>query len=85
MIQIIGMVAGICTSISFFPQAMRILKTKRTEELSLVTYIIYVCGISMWIIYGVLRQDIAVWLTNVVSFFPACLILWLKIKEKKIK
>lgn len=78
-----GILAGICTSCSFIPQAIQTIKTRRTEDISLLTYCIYVCGVSLWILYGLYRQDIAVWLTNMVSLFPAMIILIMKTKEGK--
>lgn len=81
--EYMGILAGICTSCSFIPQAFHIIKTHRTEDISLLTYCIYVCGVTLWILYGLYRQDIAVWLTNMVSLVPGMIILTMKMKESK--
>lgn len=83
--QYLGIAAGICTSISFIPQAVRIIQTKQTQDISKITYAIYLTGITLWICYGLYKGDSAVWLTNVVSFFPACVIFVMKLQEKKRK
>ncbi|MCA5013317.1 MULTISPECIES: SemiSWEET family sugar transporter [unclassified Enterococcus] len=81
MITLLGMIAGICTSISFIPQAIQTIKTKNTEGISLITYILFFIGVSSWVVYGALKWDLAVLLTNVVTLVPCSVILGLKLKS----
>lgn len=80
MITILGMLAGICTSISFFPQAVQTIKTKQTEGISLSTYIMFVVGVFSWVIYGIIKGDVAVFMTNILTIFPCITILYLKVQ-----
>ncbi|GGC86181.1 SemiSWEET family sugar transporter [Enterococcus wangshanyuanii] len=81
MITLLGIIAGICTSISFIPQAIQTIKTKNTEGISLITYILFFIGVSSWVVYGALKWDLAVLLTNVVTLVPCSVILGLKLKS----
>ena len=81
MIAFLGILAGVCTSISFVPQAIQVIKTKKTEDIYLVTYCLFSVGVFFWIIYGGIQKDPAVFLTNIVTFIPAVIILTLKFKS----
>ncbi|WP_375180278.1 SemiSWEET family sugar transporter [Enterococcus rotai] len=80
MITLLGVIAGVCTSISFIPQAIQTIKTKQTEGISLITYIMFVIGVFSWVVYGALKGDIAVLLTNIVTLMPCSIILYLKLQ-----
>ena len=38
---IIGLLAATCTTISFLPQAIKVIKTKQTKDVSLLMYSIF--------------------------------------------
>ncbi|OQX87571.1 MAG: hypothetical protein DRN08_06390 [Thermoplasmata archaeon] len=77
---VIGLLAGVLCTISFFPQVVKIFKTKRTQDLSLLTFSIFSLGVFLWLIYGFLRQEIPIILTNAVIFLLALLIILMKVK-----
>lgn len=79
MMILLGLFAGVLTSISFIPQSIKTIKTKDIESISLITYILYVMGVALWIIYGFLTKDIAVFLTNVVTIVPCTIILSIEV------
>ncbi len=54
LITIIGLAAGICTTIAFLPQAVKTWKSKSAKDLSLGMYSILCTGILLWLIYGFL-------------------------------
>ena len=76
---VLGLVAATCTTVAFIPQA---LKTIKTKDLSLPTYILLVVGIILWLLYGILMHDLPVIIANAVTFFFIGTILVLKIKHK---
>ncbi|KAF1304938.1 SemiSWEET transporter [Enterococcus sp. CU12B] len=76
-----GLLAGILTGISFIPQSIKTIKTRDTTSISLFTYILFTCGVSLWIVYGFFAKDIAVFVTNLVTILPCSLILIIKIRE----
>ena len=79
-IAIIGLIAGTCTTISFLPQVIKTIKTKKTKDISISMYIVLATGILLWMIYGILIKDLPVILANSISFVLAIIVLILKIK-----
>ena len=77
---IIGLVAATGTTLSFLPQAMRIIKTKHTKDLSLAMYLIFTTGVFLWLIYGILIKDLPVIIANAITLLFTSTILIFKIK-----
>ncbi|GAC1596160.1 MAG: lipid-A-disaccharide synthase N-terminal domain-containing protein [Ginsengibacter sp.] len=82
-VQLIGLAGGILTSFSSIPQLMKIIKEKEVEDISVGMVLVLITGISVWIYYGVLRNDWPVILTNSFSFIVNVLLLILYMKYKK--
>ena len=82
LFTIIGLVAAVCTTISFVPQAIRIIKTKHTKDLSLTMYSILTTGVFLWLAYGILVKDLPIILANGITLIFTATILFLIIKYK---
>jgi MtN3 and saliva related transmembrane protein len=80
---IIGIVAGICTSISLLPQLVKLIRTKKADDISLFYLIILFIGLGFWIWYGVLRSDLPIIVTNSFSILVNGIIIVLGIRYKK--
>ncbi|HEY7866953.1 MAG TPA: SemiSWEET transporter [Psychromonas sp.] len=80
-INMLGYVAALCTTLSFIPQVLYILKTKDTSSISLGMYAILVFGVFCWLAYGGLKNDIPLLLANLVTFILAGMILILKVRS----
>lgn len=80
LVTIIGLVAAACTTVSFLPQAIRIIKIRETRDISLLTYILLEAGILLWFIYGILIANLPVTLANGITLVFTTIILALKIK-----
>jgi len=78
---IIGLLAATCTTLSFLPQVIKIVKTKKTSDISLLMYVILTTGILLWALYGLLTMDLPVLLANSITFILALVVLILKIKH----
>lgn len=72
MITLIGSIAATLTTVSFVPQALKILKTKQTHDISLFMYILFGSGVLMWLVYGVLIKSMPIMIANAVTL---CLII----------
>jgi len=81
-IELVGLVAGICTTISFVPQIIKILKTKHVRDISLVMYVILTSGIFLWLVYGILLRRIPIILANGISFVLCFSVIVTKIKYR---
>jgi MtN3 and saliva related transmembrane protein len=73
--QYIGIFAGICTAISLLPQLVKILKTKKAEDISWFYLIILLTGLAGWIVYGFLKDDFPIIITNCFSFLVNVLVM----------
>ena len=81
--EIVGLAAGICTSISLLPQLVKLIKNKKAEDISLFYLIILFIGLGMWIWYGVLREDVPIMATNGFSLVINGIIIVLGIRYKR--
>lgn len=79
----IGIAAGVCTSISMLPQLVKIIKTKKADDISYVMVIVLLVGITAWIWYGVLRTDYPIIITNSFSLLVNLLVLAVSVRYKK--
>jgi MtN3 and saliva related transmembrane protein len=77
----IGMIAGTLTTIAFVPQVTQVLKTKSTEDISLVMYIVFTAGVACWLVYGILLGAWPVIIANVVTFILAVIVLVMKLRH----
>ena len=77
----IGVFAAIFTTASYFPQIKKCWDTGQSDDLSLKMLLILSAGISLWIVYGVLRSDIVIIVANSVSLL--CLIALLCFKLRR--
>ncbi len=79
--ELIGVGAGICTTIAFFPQIVHCIKTRSAEDLSLSMYIIFTTGVSLWIIYGLIIGSFSLVMANSITLFFTSIILAIKIQN----
>lgn len=79
-ITAIGLIAACCTTLSFIPQALKIIKSKNTQSISLSMYVLFVSGVTLWLIYGALIHDLPVIIANGITLVFAGSILYFKIK-----
>ncbi|MFC1548459.1 SemiSWEET family sugar transporter [Candidatus Omnitrophota bacterium] len=86
-ISTIGVIAGVCTSMSFVPQIIKIVKTKHVRDLSLGMYIILTTGIFLWLIYGILIKEFPIILANAAALIMCLFVVVSKIafREKDQK
>lgn len=81
--EIIGLIAAVCTTFAFIPQAIKVWKTKQTMDLSLRMYSIMFIGILLWLVYGVRIESLSIILANVVTAILVGTILVYIIKGKQ--
>src|SRR5689334_23245810 len=64
----IGIAAGGLTAISLIPQLVKIIKEKKAEDISIAMLAVLLAGVALWIVYGILKQDYPIIVTNSFSF-----------------
>lgn len=76
----IGIIAAVFTTLSFIPQALQVIRTKNTADISLVMYLMFVLGVILWTVYGFIILDLSIILANSITCVLASVILMYKIK-----
>jgi len=61
---VIGLAAAVCTTAANLPQLKKAWITRRTDDLSLKTLLLFGSGLMLWVIYGLLQRDIVIMLAN---------------------
>ena len=82
MLENIGYLAAVLTTFSFLPQAVLTLRTRKTDEISLIMYLMLNVGIACWLAYGLVRDDLAIILANSVTLLFSLPILLVKGSNK---
>jgi MtN3 and saliva related transmembrane protein len=78
----IGLIAGFLTTLSFVPQALKIHRTKSARDVSRGMFIAFTVGVSLWLAFGILKQDLPIVIWNFVTLLLALWILVMKLRYK---
>ncbi len=81
-ITLLGLLAGVFSTISFLPQIIKIMQTKSTKDISIFMYLLFSFGSILWITYGILISALPVITTNVAILSLLIVILVLKFRYK---
>jgi len=82
-IEFFGYFAAMLTTLAFIPQLIKTLKTKKAEDVSLTTLIMFLTGVAAWIIYGIQISSKPILIANVITFLLNFLILVFKLIYSK--
>jgi len=79
----IGIIAGVLTSVAMLPQLIKVLKEKNVEDISAGMLIVLITGLSLWIWYGILKEEWPIILSNAFAVLVnlclgICLIIYRK-------
>ncbi|MCL5991514.1 MAG: SemiSWEET transporter [Bacteroidetes bacterium] len=77
---IIGLLAAFCTTFAFIPQLIKVWKNKHAKDISLRMYILFILGITFWLVYGILIGSLPIIIANSITIILASIILVFKIK-----
>lgn len=82
---IIGNIAALLTTVSFLPQAIKTIKTKNTGGLSFPMYLLFVTGVTLWLVYGLLNKQTPIIVGNAITLVLSGIILGFMVKGFFIK
>ena len=77
----IGYLAAMLTTVSFVPQVWQIWKTRHTKDISLRMYILFTCGVGLWLAYGLLLGAWPIIAANTATLLLAGTVLVLKLRH----
>lgn len=75
MITTVGFTAAAFTTLSFLPQAIKVIKTKNTSGISFSMYLMFTIGVFLWLVYGIATKQASVTIANAITFIFALVIL----------
>lgn len=81
-ITLFGLVAAIFTTLAFLPQVIKSFKSRQTKDISWLMLSVQSSGNGLWLVYGLMRQDIALILANAITFTLVVSLLLLKATYK---
>ncbi len=83
MIEVIGSLAGILTTVSFFPQVYKTIKSGSAGDFSTAWMVMMTTGVFFWIVYGYYINSMPVFLANIVTFLCLAVLSWIKFSARQ--
>ena len=82
---IVGFLAALASTISFTPQAWKIIRSRDTEGISAWMYAITVAGFALWLSYGVMLSRWPIILSNAICLALSGFILVMTLLPQRSK
>lgn len=79
-LTILGLLAGTLTTFSFLPQVIKTWKSKSAKDFSFGMLITFSFGVFLWLVYGILKQDLPIILPKLATLMLNSVIISLKFK-----
>jgi MtN3 and saliva related transmembrane protein len=79
-LTLLGSVASALVSASFIPQIIKGYKTKHLADVSYLLMIMISIGMSLWIVYGIEKQDLVIIGANITTIALNMILLGLKVR-----
>ena len=84
-VDLIGIIAGVLVLSSFIPQLLKAYKTKKMSDVSIHLMSLIASGMFLWVIYGLIRNDIIIIGTNASGFVLNIILIILKLRYDKVQ
>jgi MtN3 and saliva related transmembrane protein len=82
-VTMVGSAAAALTTISFLPQIIRGYRTKKMQDVSTYLMALYATGTSLWLAYGVFRNDWVIILANTFGTSFNLVLLYMKYRYSR--
>ena len=80
LVDVVGSLAAILTTVSFVPQAWHSFKTRDVSGISLGMYSVFTVGVALWLVYGLLLGAWPLIIANSITLALAATILTMKLR-----
>jgi MtN3 and saliva related transmembrane protein len=77
--DIIGYIVTFLTIITGIPQLIKIIKNKKSNDVSLSMFVILAIAQILWVVYGIYRSDVQIIITNVIAGFITLFIIYITV------
>jgi len=79
-LDLLGLVAGSLTTISFVPQVLKIWRTRSGQDVSFGMFILFSLGVLLWLVYGLALGAVPIIVANAATLILALVVLALKLR-----
>ncbi|QOX78384.1 SemiSWEET transporter [Trichlorobacter lovleyi] len=79
---LIGLLAGLLTSVAALPQVIKTWRSRHARDLSIWQPLLLSVGVALWLIYGMLIGDTPLILANITPLICNLLLTAMKIRFK---
>ena len=81
VVDVVGSIAALLTTICWLPQTLKIIKTKDTSAISLASQTIFALGVILWLIYGFMILSWPIIAANFITLILLIVIIYLKLQH----
>ena len=85
ILSILATIFGSAMSLAYFPQAYKIHKRKSSEDISLLTFSVFLVGVVVWLLYGLSIQNFPVVFANFLGLLGVSSVIFMCVRYKKLK
>lgn len=78
--ELLGALAGACTTVAFVPQLVRVYRTRSTKDISLGMFVVFCTGVALWLVYGLRVGARPIVVANGITLTLASAILLAKLR-----
>lgn len=82
-VMALGLAAAAFTTLSFLPQVLKVWRTRRAGDISLRMYAVFCTGIVLWLVYGILTDDLPIIAANGMTLALAGSVLVLALRYRR--
>jgi MtN3 and saliva related transmembrane protein len=82
-IDYLGLFGAFLSSITFLPQVFKAWKTKSVDDISSWMLVILMGNVTTWLVYGIVRKDLAIIIANAIIMGLTLLLAWFKVSFGK--
>jgi MtN3 and saliva related transmembrane protein len=79
--ELLGLVAGAMTTLAFVPQVAKTWASRSARDFSLPMLLLFVGGVALWLVYGLMKGAVSVTLANLFTLALASFILLTKLRR----
>ena len=83
MTTIIGLCAAFLTTAAFVPQAVKTFRTGKADDFAWGWLVMLIAGLFLWLVYGLLKGDVAIISANAVTLTLVLSIAVVKVRTSR--
>lgn len=82
-LEAMGVIAGLLGIVAWVPQIIEVWKHKKHDGISLPTFFVVTCSLSLWLIYGIATESIAMIFANILTILVIILVITGVVKVRR--